>query len=131
MPFIVNDNLQVPLGVLFHSEQYNDDTCMKEILKEVYKYIPSTARVGDGGSGTGDSSQLSSFSFHQSFQSMYLPLLSVHTNKKPCQKISLLTLGACASEGYSSWSVCLSVCPVEISFYVRLHQPDIVPTVYK
>ena len=45
----------------------------------------------------------------------------------------LLTLGACASEGYSSWSVCvcLSVCPVEMSFYVRLHQPDIVPTFYK
>ena len=27
--------------------------------------------------------------------------------------------------------VCVCVCPVEISFYVRLHQPDIVPTVYK
>ena len=59
VPFIINYNLQVPLGVLFHSEQYNDD--MKEILKEVYKYIPSTTRVGDGGSGTGDSSQVSSF----------------------------------------------------------------------
>ena len=51
--FIVNDNLQAPLGVLFHSELYNDD--MKGILKEVYKYVPSTASAGDGGNGTGDS----------------------------------------------------------------------------
>ena len=47
------------MGVLFHSELYNDD--MKEILKKVYKYVPSTASVGDGGNGTGDSTQVSSF----------------------------------------------------------------------
>lgn len=55
---LINNNFQVPLGVLFHSEQYNDD--MKEILKKVYKYVPSTASIGDG-SGTGDSSQVRSF----------------------------------------------------------------------
>ena len=58
LPFIINNNLQVPLGVLFHSEQYNDE--MKEILKEVYKYVSSTASIGDG-SGTGDSTQVRSF----------------------------------------------------------------------
>ena len=34
LPFIINNNLQVQLGVLFHSEQCNDE--MKEIFKEVY-----------------------------------------------------------------------------------------------
>ena len=43
----------------------------------------------------------------------------------------LLTLGACASEGYSSWvSVCLCVPPGKTSFYVRLYQSLIVATVY-
>ena len=40
-----------------------------------------------------------------------------------------LTLGACTSEGYSSW-VCLCVCPGKISFYVCLRQSFVVPTVY-
>ena len=50
--------------------------------------------------------------------------------------VTLLTLGACASEGYSSWvcvsvcvSVCLCVCLGKISFYVCSHQPVMVPTV--
>ena len=34
-------DIQVPLGVLFHSEQYNDD--MRDILKEVYQYIPTAS----------------------------------------------------------------------------------------
>ena len=37
----------------------------------------------------------------------------------------LLTLGACASEGYSSW-VFVCVCPGKISS----HQPVMVPTIY-
>ena len=41
-------------------------------------------------------------------------------------RIRSLTLGACASEGYSSW-VCVN--PGEISFYVCSHQPVMVPTV--
>ena len=53
LPFIVNDNLQVPLGVLFHIEQYNDD--IKEIWKSTYHPL------GNGGNGTGDSTQVSSF----------------------------------------------------------------------
>ena len=50
---------------------------------------------------------------------------------------TFLTLGACTSEGYSSWvclcvcvCVCLSVCPGKISLYVRLRQSFVVPTVY-
>ena len=36
-------------------------------------------------------------------------------------------------QGYSSLFVCVPVCvcPVEISFYVHLHKPCMVPTVYK
>ena len=48
-------------------------------------------------------------------------------------KMLLLTVGACASEGYSSWvclCVCVCVCPGKISFYVRLRQSFVVATVY-
>ena len=48
-------------------------------------------------------------------------------------KMLLLTLGACASEGYSSWvcvCVCVCVCSGKISFYVRLRQSFVVATVY-
>ena len=57
--------------------------------------------------------------------------------KSQGKEASLLTLGACASEGYSSWvcvsvclCVCLCVCPGKMSFYVRLCQSLIVATVY-
>ena len=47
------------MGVLFHSEQYNDD--MRDILKKVYRYVPSSGSVGDRGNGAGDSTQVNSF----------------------------------------------------------------------
>lgn len=52
---------QVPLGVLFHSEQYNDD--MREILREVYQYVPTVTSCSsdDGGNGMDDSIPGSSF----------------------------------------------------------------------
>ena len=46
----------------------------------------------------------------------------------PMWQGSLLTLGTCASEGYSKW-VCLCVCPDKISFYVCSQQQVMVPTV--
>ena len=48
-------------------------------------------------------------------------------------KDELLTLGACASEGYSSWvcvSVCVSVCLSGENKLLRSLMPVIVATVY-
>ena len=47
--------MKVLLGVLFHSEQYNDD--MRDILKKVYKYVPSVPILTDSGEGSSGSQQ--------------------------------------------------------------------------
>ena len=71
-------DIQVPLGVLFHSEQYNDD--MRDILKEVYQYIPTAS------SSSSDVEQGDANSFPILFGGDQLTTESLSQNCKECSQ---------------------------------------------